>query len=85
MIDECTVWRIRQKYNNLIFPNLPILIINFLNDNHLDYLRMIESKYIHIEDILYFLRNKQFKTEKELLDITIWYIEMRHGIFKQPK
>ncbi len=82
-MDECTIWRIRQKYNNLIFPNLPVLIINFLNDNHLNYLDLIESKYININDILYFLRNKQFKTDYELLELTIRYIEMKHGIFRK--
>ena len=82
-MDECTIWRIRQKYNNLVFPNLPVLIINFLNDNHMNYLSLIESKYINIKDILYFLRNKDFKSEKELLEKTIWYIEMKHGIFKK--
>lgn len=82
-MDECTIWRIRQKYNNLIFPNLPVLIINFLNDNHLNYLDLIESKYIKINDILYFLRNKPIKSEYELLDWTIRYIEMRHGIFRK--
>ncbi len=82
-MDECTIWRIRQKYNNLIFPNLPVLIINFLNDNHLNYLDLIESKYIKINDILYFLRNKPIKSEYELLDWTIRYIEMKHGIFRK--
>ena len=82
-MDECTIWRIRQKYNNLIFPNLPVLIINFLNDNHLNYLDLIESKYIKINDILYFLRNKPLKSEYELLDWTIRYIEMKHGIFRK--
>jgi len=82
-MDECTIWRIRQKYKNLIFPNLPVLIINFLNDNHLNYLDLIESKYIKINDILYFLRNKPIKSEYELLDWTIRYIEMKHGIFRK--
>lgn len=82
-MDECTIWRIRQKYNNLIFPNLPVLIINFLNDNHLNYLDLIESEYIKINDILYFLRNKPIKSEYELLDWTIRYIEMKHGIFRK--
>ena len=82
-MDECTVWRIRQKYNNLIFPNLPVLIINFINDNHLNYLSLIESKYINLNNLLYFLRNKQFDSEYELLDWTIRYIEMKHGIFRK--
>ncbi|MBQ6782413.1 MAG: hypothetical protein IJP63_00220 [Acholeplasmatales bacterium] len=82
-MDECTVWRIREKYNNLIFPNLPVLIINFINDNHLNYLSLIESKYININNLLYFLRNKQFDSEYELLDWTIRYIEMKHGIFRK--
>ena len=82
-MDECTIWRIRQKYNNLIFPNLPVLIINFLNDNHLNYLDLIESKYIKINDILFFLRNKPIKSEYELLDWTIRYIEMKYGIFRK--
>ena len=82
-MDECTIWKIKQKYKNLIFPNLPVLIINFLNDNHLNYLDLIESKYIKINDILYFLRNKPIKSEYELLDWTIRYIEMKHGIFRK--
>ena len=82
-MDECTIWRIRQKYNNLIFPNLPVLIINFLNNNHLNYLDLIESKYVKINDILYFLRNKPIKRELDLLDWTIRYIEMKHGIFRK--
>ena len=82
-MDECTIWRIRQKYNNLIFPNLPVLIINFLNDNHLNYLDLVESKYIKINDILYFLRHKPLKSEYELLDWSIRYIEMKHGIFRK--
>ncbi len=82
-MDECTVWRIREKYKNLIFPNLPVLIINFINDNHLNYLSLIESKYININNLLYFLRNKQFDSEYELLDWTIRYIEMKHGIFRK--
>ena len=82
-MDECTVWRIRQKYNNIIFPNLPVLIINSINDNHLNYLSLIESKYININNRLYFLRNKQFDSEYELLDWTIRYIEMKHGIFRK--
>ena len=82
-MDECTIWRIRQKYNNLIFPNLPVLIINFLNNNHLNYLDLIESKYVKINDILYFLRNKPIKREFDLLDWTIRYIEMKHGIFRK--
>ena len=81
-MDECTIWRIRQKYNNLIFPNLPVLIINFLN-NHLNYLDLIESKYVKINDILYFLRNKPIKRELDLLDWTIRYIEIKHGIFRK--
>ena len=82
-MDECIIWRIRQKYNNLIFPNLPVLIINFLNNNHLNYLDLIESKYVKINDILYFLRNKPIKRELDLLDWTIRYIEMKHGIFRK--
>ena len=81
-MDECTIWRIRNKYNNLIFPNLPVLIINFLN-NHLNYQDLIESKYIRINDVLYFLRNKPITNETELLDWTIRYIEMKHGILKK--
>ena len=82
-MDECTIWRIRNKYNNLIFPKLPVLIINFINDNHSNYLPLIESKIINIDNILYFLRNKQFESEIELLDWTIRYIEMKHGIFRK--
>ena len=84
-MDECTIWRIREKYKNLIFPNLPVLIINYINDNHYNDLSLVESKYINIKDILYFLRNKPFHTEKELLELTLWYIKIKHGIFEPIK
>lgn len=84
-MDECTIWRIREKYKNLIFPNLPVLIINYINDNHYNDLPLVESKYINIKDILYFLRNKTFHTEKELLELTLWYIKIKHGIFEPIK
>ena len=57
-MDDITLWKIRCKYNNLIFPNIPNLLINFLMDNHLNYLDLILSKYINIDNIIYFLRNK---------------------------
>lgn len=84
-MDECTIWRIREKYKNLIFPNLPVLIINYINDNHYNDLPLVESKYINIKDILYFLRNKSFHMEKELLELTLWYIKIKHGIFEPIK
>ena len=42
----CDIWRIREKYKNLIFPNLPVLIINYINDNHYDYLKLAQSTYL---------------------------------------
>ena len=43
-MDDITLWKIRYKYNNLIFPNIPNLLIDFLMDNHLNYLDLILSK-----------------------------------------
>lgn len=81
-MDDITLWKIRYKYNNLIFSNIPNLLINFLMDNHLNYLDLILSKYINIDNIIYFLRNKKFKTEIELINLVIRYIELKHGIIK---
>ena len=81
-MDDLTIWKIRYKYNNLIFPNLPNLLVNFLMDNHLNYLDLILSKYINIKDIIYYLRNKEIHTEYELEQLVIRYIELKHGIIK---
>ena len=81
-MDDLTIWKIRYKYNNLIFPNIPNLLVNFLMDNHLNYLDLVLSKYINIKDIIYFLRNKDIHTEYELEQLVIRYIELKHGIIK---
>lgn len=81
-MDDITLWKIRYKYNNLIFPNIPNLLINFLMDNHLNYLDLILSKNIDIKNIIYYLRNNLFKTETELINLVIRYIEYKHGIIK---
>lgn len=84
-MDELTCWKIRFKYKNNIFPRLPYLLINFIIDNHLNYLDLILSKYININDIIYFLRNKPISSELELIEWTIRYIELKHGIFTKSK
>ena len=81
-MDDLTIWKIRYKYNNLIFPNIPSLLVNFLMDNHLNYLDLILSKYIDIKNIIYYLRNKEIHTEYELEQLLIRYIELKHGITK---
>lgn len=81
-MDDLTIWKIRYKYDNLIFPNIPNLLVNFLMDNHLNYLDLILSKYINIKDIIYYLRNKEIHTEYELEKLVIRYIELKHGIIK---
>ena len=81
-MDDITLWKIRYKYNNLIFPNIPNLLINFWMYNHLNYLDLILSKNIDIKNIIYYLRNKSFKTETELINLVIRYIEYKHGIIK---
>lgn len=82
LMDDLTIWKIRYKYDNLIFPNLPNLLVNFIMDNHLNYLDLILSKYINIKDIIYYLRNKEIHTEYELEQLVIRYIELKHGIIK---
>ena len=84
-MDELICWKIRNKYKNLIFPRLSYLLINFLNDNHYNYLDLILSKYINIDDIIYFLKFREINTEEDLLNWTIRYIEMKHGIFTKTK
>ena len=82
-MDELTCWKIRNKYNNIVFPRLPYLLINFLNDSHLNYLDLVLSKYININDIIYFLIFKEINNEEDLVNLTIRYIEIKHGIFKK--
>lgn len=81
-MDDLTIWKIRHKYDNLIFPNIPNLLVNFLMDNHLNYLDLILSKHIDIKNIIYYLRNKEIHTEYELEQLVIRYIELKHGITK---
>ena len=81
-MDDLTIWKIRYKYDNLIFPNIPNLLVNFLMDNHLNYLDLILSKHINIKDIIYYLRNKEIHSEYELEQLVIRYIELKHGIIK---
>lgn len=76
--------RINYKYKNNIIKELPKVIIDFLHIN-LNYLPLFESKYITVDDIIYFLRNKQYKTRKELLELVLIYVEMKHGIFDRAK
>ena len=73
-MDDITLWKIRCKYNNLIFPNIPNLLINFLMDNHLNYLDLILSKYINIDNIIYFLRNKEAASKKAALRVSNSFI-----------
>ena len=76
--------RIQYKYKNNIIKELPELIIDFLHKN-LNYQPLFESKNINVEDILYFLRNKHYKNRKELLELVLIYVEMKHGIFDRVK
>ena len=82
-MDELTLWKIRYKYKNKIFPRLAYSLINFLNDNHQNYLDLILSKYIKVEDIIYFLKYREINNEDDLINWTIRYIEMKHGIFRK--
>lgn len=82
-MDELTLWKIRYKYQNKIFPRLAYSLINFLNDNHQNYLDLILSKSIKVEDIIYFLKYREISNEEDLTNWTIRYIEMKHGIFNK--
>ena len=76
--------RIHYKYDNKIIKDLPELIIDFLHKNP-NYLPLFESKYITLDDILYFLKNKHYKNRKELLEYILIYVELKHGIFERAK
>ena len=84
-MDELTLWKIRYKYKNKIFPRISYLLINYLNDNHLNYLDLVLSKYIKVEDIIYFLKFRDINNEDDLTYWTIRYIEIKHGILKESK
>ncbi len=84
-MDLLTLWKIRYKYNNKIFPRLSFLLINYLNNNHLNYLDLVLSKNIKVEELIYYLRNQKIESEEDLINHTIRYIEMKHGIFNKFK
>ena len=81
-MDYLTSWKIRYKYKNNIFPRLSYILINFINDNHMNYLNLILSPNIKLKDLIYYLIKKEINSELDLLNETIRYIELKHGIFK---
>ena len=81
-MDYLTSWKIRYKYKNNIFPRLSYILINFINDNHINYLNLILSPNIKLNDLIYYLRTKEINSELDLLNETIRYIKLKHGIFK---
>ena len=60
------------------------LLIDFLNKNP-NYFGLLDNNFITLDEILYFLRNKPYKSRKELLEWILMYVEMRHGIFERAK
>ena len=82
-MDLLTLWKIRYKYKNKVFPRLSYLLINFLNNNHLNYLDLVLSKNIKVEGLIYYLRTIDIISEEDLINQTIRYIEIKHGILKK--
>ena len=82
-MDLLTLWKIRNKYKNIIFPTLPNLLIKYLNQKHLNYLPLILSENIKLNSLIYFLRTKEIIDDLTLLEWTIKYIEYANGIFKK--
>ncbi len=80
-MNEMIIWNIEDKYKNNVIVELPIMIIEYLHI-HPNYFDLFMSKYITVNDILYFLRNKLYKSKVELMNLIIKYIEVKHGIFK---
>ena len=76
--------RITYKYQNNIIKELPELLIDFLNKNP-NYFGLLDNNFITLDEILYFFRNKSYKSRKELLEWILMYVEMRHGIFERAK
>lgn len=81
-MDELTLWKIRNKYKNNVFPRLPYLLINFLNNNHQNYLDLILTKYLTVDDVIFFIKFKEINTEEDLVNLTIRFLELKHGILK---
>ena len=72
------------KYHNNIIRNLPELLTEFLHKNP-NYITLLDNKFITVDEILYWLKNKPYKNRKELLEWILMYVEMRHGIFERAK
>ena len=72
------------KYHNKIIRNLPELLTEFLHKNP-NYISLLDNKFITLDEILYWLKNKPYKNRKELLEWILMYVEMRHGIFERTK
>ena len=72
------------KYHNNIIRNLPELLTEFLHKNP-NYITLLDNKFITLDEILYWLKNKPYKNRKELLELVLIYVEMKHGIFDRAK
>ena len=71
-MNPTTFYKIRNKYNNIIFPNLPNLIINYINKNPNELPKILS---VNINKLLYYLKNKEFHNEQQLLNQTLEYIK----------
>ena len=80
-MESLTFWKIRHIYTNPHFPHLPVLLMNYYLIKPY-YTDLILSKYVNINNLIYYLRNKQIITEDDLLKETITYLEKLHGILK---
>ena len=69
-----TLISIASKYENIVFPNLYKLIADYLERNP-DKIKKYASDKIKIEKLLYFLRKQEIKTQEDLLNETIFYVE----------
>lgn len=73
-MDTAILVTITYKYENIVFPNLNRLIVNYLHQ-HPEKINKYASNKIRIERLLYYLRNQDIKTQEDLLNKTIYYVE----------
>lgn len=78
------VLTINYKYENKVIRELPTLITRYI-EKHPESGMLFINKGIKVDDILRFLANKPYKTDYELMEWVVDYVEARNGILERLK
>ena len=69
---------INNKYKNNVLPIIPELLISYLSNNECDLNKFLNPK-IKINNLLYYLKDKDIKDQNELLKEIINFINQKEN------